>query len=141
MSVVAVDPPEAVAAAGPRPLGVIECDALGRFRVAYVENTHAGAGLAVLTGLVGYQHGVADDRQGVGAQVVIVQVGLGHDLRVGQIGNVHAGKVLGRAFVGHVENAASVGCLVQVHSLAEIVVPVQINVGYELHVFDFLGLS
>ncbi len=71
--------------------------------------------------------------------MVVVQVGLGHHLGVGQVGNVHAGKVLGRAFVGHVKDTPPAGRLVQVHPLAQIVVPVQIDVGNEPHILDFLG--
>ena len=112
---------------------------MGDVGIADVVDAHAGTGLAVLAGLVCHQHGVADDGQGVGAEVVIVQVGLGHHLRVSEVAHVHAGEVLGGALVGHVEDAPAAGRLVQVHSLADVVVPFEIDVGNEPHVFDFLG--
>ena len=140
MGVVAVDPPEDVAATGVGAARVEETDAPRFLDVADVVDAHPRPGLARLLRLVGDQHCVAHNGERVGAQVRVVEVRLHDDLGVGDVRDVHAGDVLGGALMGHVEYAAARPVLVEVDAFADVSEAVEQVVGNELHVADFLRL-
>lgn len=112
----------------------------GLLRVPDVIDSHPRAGLVGIRRLVGHQHSITHDGQGVGPQVRIFQVGLGDKLGVGDVGYIHAGDIFGRAYVGHVKDAAAIWCLMQRYALSQVAVPVQVMMRNEPHVFDFLRL-
>ncbi len=70
----------------------------------------------------------------------IGQVGLHNDFGVGQIADIHAGNILRSTFVRDPEDAPTIGELLKRDSFATVAEAVQIVMGDQFHVFDFLTL-
>ena len=140
MGIVAVDPPENVAAPRVGATRVEEAYAPGFLDVADVVDAHPRPGQPGLLRLVGHEHGVAHDGERVGAQVRVVKVRLDDDLGVGDVRDVHARDVLGGALMCHVQDSAARPVLVEVDPLANVAEAVEQVVGDESHVANFLRL-
>ena len=140
VGIVAVDPPENVAATRVGATRVEKAYASGFLYVANVVDAHPRPGQPRLLRLVGHEHHVVHDGQGVGAQVGEVQVRLDDDPGIGDVCNVHPRDVLGRALMGHVQNSAARPVLVEVDPLANVAEAVEQVVGDEPHVANFLRL-
>ena len=68
-------------------------------------------------------------------------VGYRRGLGIVDVGYVDTGDVLGSGYVRHVEDAPAVPGLVQGHALSDVPITVQVMVGYQFHVLDFLSAS
>src|ERR671922_1264941 len=117
---------------------VEKTDAFRRRRVADVVDSHADARQSGLVRLVGDQQQVTKQRQRVRAQVRIRQIGLQYDLRVGQVAHVHSGEVFGSAFMRDPKDALTVRELLKSDAFAAVAKSIQVMMGNQLHVFDFL---
>src|SRR4029453_334097 len=138
MGVLAVDKPETMDASGVGAGGVEKSDALGRRWVADIVNPHTDTRQPRLVRLVGHQQQVIEHSERIRAQIRIGQIGLQYDLRIGEITHIQGSDVLRGAFVPDPKNAAPIRELLESNAFARVAKSVQVVMGDQLHVFDFL---
>ena len=128
-------------ALGVRPGAVEEGDGAGIGGVADVKQLYARRLQPGLLGLIRHGQRVPHQIEGVRPHLAVRQLGLGHELWLGRIGDIHDREVDGGAFVGNVHDAASIAGLLQPHALATIAKATQVAVADQAHVFALCAVG
>ena len=111
---------------------------LGADGFADIVNPHTDTRQPRLVRLVGHQQQVIEHSERIRAQIRIGQIGLQYDLRIGEITHIQGSDIFRGAFVRDPKNAATIRELLESDSFARVAKSVQVVMGDELHVFDFL---
>src|SRR4029453_13784173 len=138
MGVLAVDKPETMDASGVGAGGVEKSDALGRRWVADIVNPHTDTRQPRLVRLVGHQQQVIEHSERIRAQIRIGQIGLQYDLRIGEITHIQGSDIFRGPFGRDPKNAAPIRELLESNALSGVAEAIQVVMGDQLHVFDFL---